>query len=165
MHHKAPMQLLIAARLDFGFRIVALFFFRIRRLLAILHSMHRIEVRLDRWIGLHKLEQRWGRILNEAGKFTGVSRSLMNFLRIISVIIGSTFVGSSNVHLIALESTNLLEDPSENPGPRSDTSSLQKETDAKEDVGKRVGQEGDREGRRHKLPCNGRDDRCDDGAE
>ena len=67
----------------------------------------------------------------------------------------TTFLGSSDVYFIALESGNGLVDPGKDVSTITDTGGLQEEADTEEDVCEGVGQEGDGECRSNQLPCNG----------
>ena len=77
----------------------------------------------------------------------------------------ATFLGGTNVNLVALESSNLFVDPGNDVGTVTDTNTLEEQTDAEQDVGEGVGQHGNGEGRSNKLPCDGGNDGGDKSTE
>merc|ERR1711915_858582 len=65
---------------------------------------------------LQKLLQRsWG-VVGEVRKLDNVSSSKGEVRGIITHLLGGTLLGSSNVYLITLETSNLLVDGGKNPG-------------------------------------------------
>mmetsp|Transcript_45417 Transcript_45417/g.84098 ORF Transcript_45417/g.84098 Transcript_45417/m.84098 type:complete len:460 (+) Transcript_45417:332-1711(+) len=88
----------------------------------------------------------------------------MKLILVICHVLRRTLLGSSNVHFITLEASNLLVDPSKDPCARADSSGLQEQAPHKHHVHERVGQEGNGERRGHKLPGDRSNIRCDDSS-
>jgi hypothetical protein len=76
-----------------------------------------------------------------------------------------TFLGGSDINFVALESSNLLVDDTQEPGSSADTSGFKAKGNLEEDVDKGVGQELNREGRSNQLPGNGGKNGGDKGSQ
>ena len=88
-------------------------------------------------------------------------------LEIVGVVLVSllrTFLGGTNVDLIALEADGLLHDQGKNPGATADAGPLEGKADDEEDVGEGVGEEGNGEGGGDKLPRDGSEDGGNEGT-
>jgi len=82
----------------------------------------------------------------------------------VGVSLGGTFLGSSNVNFIELESAGLALKKGKEPGGRADTGGLKEKGGLKEDVDDRVAQESNREASSNQLPGDGTKDGGGDGT-
>jgi len=83
---------------------------------------------------------------------------------VIGVSLGGTFLGSSNVDFVELESADLALDEGKEPGGSADSGPLKEESGLEEDIDDRVAQESNREASGNQLPGDGTKDGGGDGT-
>jgi hypothetical protein len=119
--------------------------------------MNGIEVIPYRRIFLQKLLKRHGSTLYKVGKLDGMTGSHINTGGMITHVHLGTRLGSSNVYLISLETSELLVDSSNDPCSCADSSGFKEEAPAEQEISDGAGQEGNGESRCNQLPGNGSD--------
>merc|ERR1712151_413166 len=99
----------------------------------------------------------------EAGA-SKMSGPFTHIILAISFLPGGALLRRADVNLVVLEASKLLVDEGEDPSRGADSGGLQKKADSEKNVGDGAIHEGQREGRRDKLPRDRGNDRGDHGC-